>query len=299
MVRAAMAIAAPYQPASVRTVMMIPASATPEKMESTASGKGMFRRCAIIAPVQPPVPGRGIPTKSARPRAREPSSARVPILDRALSSSGLRMRSTKDKRSAARRTTTAAVLPRTHTTKAFKGPTPSHDATGTAPRSSMTGSVEMRTRMSSLGRPNDWSHRASFWPTCSFAPSSATALPAHAGDDCERAAKEAATSARRTTRRATVACVRAGLTATAFKCILAKLRDGRTGCMFASTGAATCRGARRVWVRGGGDAYASTRTASGAADTMATARVAGGPRRCCNWLRACNKPRDRPTACER
>ena len=48
--------------------MAMPAMRTPAKMEGTALRRGMSRKAATRAPVQAPVPGRGMATKMARPR---------------------------------------------------------------------------------------------------------------------------------------------------------------------------------------------------------------------------------------
>ena len=48
--------------------MAIPAASTPAKMEGMAFRRGMSRKAAARAPVQAPVPGRGMATNSISPR---------------------------------------------------------------------------------------------------------------------------------------------------------------------------------------------------------------------------------------
>ena len=49
-------------------LMAIPATTTPAKMDGMAFLKGISRNAAAKAPVQAPVPGRGMATKSISPR---------------------------------------------------------------------------------------------------------------------------------------------------------------------------------------------------------------------------------------
>jgi len=46
--------------------LFLPADTTPVKMDDTATAVGIPRRKAPIAPVQAPVPGRGMPTNAAK-----------------------------------------------------------------------------------------------------------------------------------------------------------------------------------------------------------------------------------------
>jgi hypothetical protein len=61
-----MAASPPFLPERVRADMMAPADKTPAKIALREEARGMPRTKAARAPVQAPVPGRGIPTKAAR-----------------------------------------------------------------------------------------------------------------------------------------------------------------------------------------------------------------------------------------
>ena len=54
----------------VRAVMIPAAASSPSRMAGMASRRRMSSTEATSAPVQAPVPGRGIPTRIARPSSR-------------------------------------------------------------------------------------------------------------------------------------------------------------------------------------------------------------------------------------
>mmetsp|Transcript_25460 Transcript_25460/g.64515 ORF Transcript_25460/g.64515 Transcript_25460/m.64515 type:complete len:203 (-) Transcript_25460:20-628(-) len=159
---AARAISAPVRPASVSTVMMPPASTTPASIAAIASCTGMRSSAPMMAPVHAPVPGAGTPTKSARARERDwPEGSAFSLLSARLSS-GAATFLTASERSARRVGRMGSMLPATQMTNVVRGDRPSQLPTGTPPRSSTAGTMEMRRSTTQSGNPVRLKTRAIF-----------------------------------------------------------------------------------------------------------------------------------------
>mmetsp|Transcript_13899 Transcript_13899/g.30300 ORF Transcript_13899/g.30300 Transcript_13899/m.30300 type:complete len:203 (+) Transcript_13899:71-679(+) len=147
----------PFFPARVIALIITPAETTPVKIEDTAKAVGIPNRNAPIAPVQAPVPGRGMPTNAARdahcfstdptPRLADFFSARERMGD--ISFFNLSFLSKNNKG------IIGAIFPRTQTGRIFVMGNPIQTPTGTAPRSSTTGMAEMMARIAKSGMPKD------------------------------------------------------------------------------------------------------------------------------------------------
>ena len=150
------AIAAPTQPRRHRQVTMAPAMITPERIDKKAYLNFNPSRKAAIDPVQAPVMGRGIATKSINPilsylsivcprrlvRSKTQLTTLCPIPTRltALASDSKNNKSTG----------TGIKLPRMHKQKAlYHGILNKFIATGRAPRSSTTGKADITIVISS------------------------------------------------------------------------------------------------------------------------------------------------------
>ena len=126
-----------FLPAMVRALMMTPALTTPAKIAVRDVRRGMPRTNAARAPVHAPVPGSGMPTKSARAAHCLSSLAlmMLPALDSALSSSGLKSFCTTGDLRRSIMGIMGTMLPRTARGKTVVIGRPSQMPTGTAPRS--------------------------------------------------------------------------------------------------------------------------------------------------------------------
>mmetsp|Transcript_23743 Transcript_23743/g.65872 ORF Transcript_23743/g.65872 Transcript_23743/m.65872 type:complete len:407 (+) Transcript_23743:1107-2327(+) len=178
------AITPPVLPARVMAVIIHPAETTPAKIADRATGVGIPNKKAPMAPVQAPVPGRGIPTKAARETHCFLTSP-TPNPDAFFSArfkmgliSFFNVSFFKRKRSG----TMGTMLPRTQIGKTCSMGKPIQTPTGIAPRSSTTGIAEIILSTAHLGSPKLMKKLAIFCPVCKCSTGAATAvLAAKAG----------------------------------------------------------------------------------------------------------------------
>mmetsp|Transcript_22838 Transcript_22838/g.63504 ORF Transcript_22838/g.63504 Transcript_22838/m.63504 type:complete len:219 (-) Transcript_22838:411-1067(-) len=155
--KAARAAMPPFFPANVIAETMPPAATTPEKMALNATAVGRPNKKAPIAPVQAPVPGRGIPTNAASEahcRWVEPMP-NSDVFDSALFKMGDMSFFRLSFRSKNNNGIIGAIFPNTQIGNTVVKGKPIQIPTGMAPRSSTTGSAEMMARTPKSGIPND------------------------------------------------------------------------------------------------------------------------------------------------
>ena len=153
----------------------------------------------MIAPVHAPVPGAGTPTKRASASVRDWPVGR-PAFFSARASSGAASFLTKFERSPRSVGAIGTMLPMTQMTRVASGERPIQLPTGTPPRSSTAGTIEMSMstahRGGSASAPLNLS--AIFWPRCRCSPApAADAATASAGTRSDAPTANAARGATR------------------------------------------------------------------------------------------------------
>mmetsp|Transcript_287 Transcript_287/g.474 ORF Transcript_287/g.474 Transcript_287/m.474 type:complete len:316 (-) Transcript_287:168-1115(-) len=161
---ATVAAMAPVFPAFTRILIMIPAKSTPALIAEADSLNPMPSRKAPMAPVQAPVPGRGMPTNRATARDRFFSDPRPLDFSAARSNTGFITFCMVLFLRAASRGMMGIRFPTTHRASTFSRGRPIHWPTGMPPLSSTTGMALMIISTTSSGSPVLRNWFAIFWP---------------------------------------------------------------------------------------------------------------------------------------